>query len=60
MVGRVNDAVYMPSWWWMVISSFVGISEPLKYWLLIEKKKRGRTKDTNDIKQVLKVLPNKL
>ena len=46
----------------MVIYSFVGIPRPLKTWLLIEKKKkkRGRTKDTNEIKQVLKVLPNKL
>ena len=32
---------------------------PLKTWLLIEKEK-GWTKDTNEIKQVLKVLPNKL
>ena len=62
MVGRVNDAVHMPSWWWIVIYSFVGIPRPLKTWLLIEKKKkkRGWTKDTNEIKQVLKVLLNKL
>ena len=61
MVGRVNDEVDMPSWWWMVIYSFVGISGPLNTWLLIEKKKKkkkkkkGWTKVTNEIKQVLKV-----
>ena len=64
IVGRVNGAVYMPSWWWMVIYSFVGISGPLKIlaanWKKKKEKKRGWTKDTNEIKHALKVLPNKL
>ena len=50
----------------MVIYSFVGISGPLKTWLLIEgkkkKKKRKKKKKKGDRKIVLKAMyrPNKL
>ena len=41
MVGRVNDAVYMPRWC-MLIFSFFDIFGPLNTWLLIKKKEKKK------------------